>query len=591
MRFQKLLHGGFVGVDVFFVISGFLISSIILNGLQLGTFRFVDFYKRRIRRIFPALVIVLSACLIFGWIALLPDEYRQLGKHTAAGAGFLSNIVLLRESGYFDTAVDRKPLLHLWSLGIEEQFYVVWPPCLVLLWRRTKNVLLSVGILAFVSFALNLSLMRHANVSFYLPFTRFWELLLGCILVCAAQIKSGPAVAFVSRSSIDVRSGLRNLYAVTGAVLIGAAILLLNADRRFPGWWALLPTVGTALLILAGPNAWLNRNVLSNPRLVFVGLISYPLYLWHWPLLSFASIVTTPSHTLKLALITVSVVLAWMTWKYVEGNVRRHLIRRDIALLTASLSLAGLLGCIVFSTDGIVGRPMSNAVLRDISLRFKGTACSVGPRDLSFCVQSRLGTIDAVVVGDSHAESLIPGLATEDKQRNWLAVGQYGCPPVLGVIAEGSDGIACADKMKRVFGYLTSPGAPRLVVLAFFGYYTEMTDFAADDVQDGDGPSHFRLETDQPHESKETALIRGLENAIGLLIIQNKSVVLVVDVPELPFFPRDCIKRPVIKQTKCYVGEGRDRSKAAKGLRRIVRRLAQGISSDQNFRSTPNTMW
>src|SRR5580692_8012033 len=232
--FPKLLAGGFIGVDVFFVISGFLISGIILNGLEQGNFRFADFYQRRIRRIFPALTIVLITFLVLGWIVLLPDEYRQLGKHTAAGAGFVSNIALWKEAGYFDTAGARKPLLHLWSLGIEEQFYLAWPLCIFLLWKlTTKRLLLFVVILAAVSFTLNVGLMGHPSASFYLPYTRFWELLLGCILALTSRAEGRFSRILLGRRSVDGNPALRNAYAAGGALLILAALLLVNGDRHF----------------------------------------------------------------------------------------------------------------------------------------------------------------------------------------------------------------------------------------------------------------------------------------------------------------------------------------------------------------------
>jgi peptidoglycan/LPS O-acetylase OafA/YrhL len=178
-----LLPGGYVGVDVFFVISGFLITSIILRNLQQSAFSFFEFYIRRAKRIFPALILVLLAVLAIGWIFLLPGEYRFLGKHVAAGAGFISNFALWQESGYFDRAAESKPLLHLWSLGIEEQFYLLWPPLLVWAWRRRIDALsIAAGIVAG-SFAINLFLLSRLEPSdaYYLSFARFWELLLGCV--------------------------------------------------------------------------------------------------------------------------------------------------------------------------------------------------------------------------------------------------------------------------------------------------------------------------------------------------------------------------------------------------------------------------
>src|SRR5262245_40012984 len=270
--FPSLAPGGFAGVDVFFVISGYLITGIILDDLERGRFTYRNFYWRRIRRIFPALILVLVACLALGWLVLLPDEYAQLGKHVAAGAGVVSNIALWREAGYFDSAAELKPLLHLWSLGVEEQYYLAWPLLLLLFRRHMGWMIVALGA---ASFALNIWMVgTHPTAAFYLPFTRFWELLAGSYLAFAVR-KENPSPYF----------------SMVGAGLIVLGFILLEPQKAFPGWWALLPVLGAALLIRAGPQGWVNRRVLAHPAMVFVGLISYPLYLWHWPLLTYARIV------------------------------------------------------------------------------------------------------------------------------------------------------------------------------------------------------------------------------------------------------------------------------------------------------------
>lgn len=188
--FPSLIRGGFVGVDVFFVISGYLISTIIFENLDRGTFSFSEFYARRIKRIFPALILVLVACFVFGWFVLLADEYKQLGKHIAASAGFISNIIFWNEAGYFDNAQETKPLLHLWSLGIEEQFYILWPLVIWVIWKRKFNLLTITFFLAIASFMLNLKgVQQDAVATFYSPQTRFWELLSGSLLAWTAVYK------------------------------------------------------------------------------------------------------------------------------------------------------------------------------------------------------------------------------------------------------------------------------------------------------------------------------------------------------------------------------------------------------------------
>ena len=272
----NVVPGGFVGVDIFFVISGYLISGNILKILERDRFSFLEFYARRCRRIIPALSIVLFGVWLLGWYALLPAEFRALGKHIVGGATFTSNVLLWRESGYFDAAVGSKPLLHLWSLGIEEQFYIVWPAILVVVWRLgRRGVAFATLALLLGSFALNIGNTQTPPATFYLLPTRFWELLLGAALVQAE-----------SRSRIHTFFPRPDLAAWCAAGLIVGAAAFLDGHRLYPGWSGLLPTVGAVLLIAVGPAAWLNRVPLSAPPIVLVGLISYPLYLWHWPLLS-----------------------------------------------------------------------------------------------------------------------------------------------------------------------------------------------------------------------------------------------------------------------------------------------------------------
>jgi peptidoglycan/LPS O-acetylase OafA/YrhL len=311
--FPTWIKGGFIGVDIFFVISGFLISSIIFGNLECGSFSYTRFYARRIKRIFPALLLVLAFTWLLGWDILLPPEYRQLGTHVTGGAGFVSNFVLWRESGYFDAASDTKPLLHLWSLGIEEQFYLAWPLILAFAWRRKRGALAAIVLILMASFALSVAQAHSApTAAFYSPLSRAWELMVGSALAYALpKLRRGD-----SRHS-DWQS-------VAGFALIAVSLATITVDKPFPGWWAVLPTVGALLLILAGPDSWLNRHVLANRVMVWVGLISYPLYLWHWPLLSYGRIVRgdLPGRSMRFLLIAAAAALASMTYVWFERPFR-----------------------------------------------------------------------------------------------------------------------------------------------------------------------------------------------------------------------------------------------------------------------------
>ena len=355
--FPTIVPSGFIGVDVFFVISGYLISTIIIGELDQGHFSFANFYLRRIRRIFPALILVLVAVYAIGWLSLFADEFRVLAEHIAAGASFTINILLMRQIGYFDTAAHTKPLLHLWSLAVEEQFYLVWP---LLLWSTARMRLSTVWpilILCLFSFAINIILLKHRSL-FFAPVTRFWELMLGSFLAFVSL--NEPLVlsrlkCCTLKLSRNFDIALPDLAAWLGIVFIVYSAWFASING-FPGWWALVPTVGTCLLIFAGSSAWLNRTLFSNSILVWLGLISYPLYLWHWPILSFISIVrgNSGSAGLRLLAVVVAFGLATLTYILVERPIRFGLRRNFKSVVSAvALLCIGGLGAATYALQGI----------------------------------------------------------------------------------------------------------------------------------------------------------------------------------------------------------------------------------------------
>lgn len=438
--FPAWLPGGFIGVDIFFVISGYLISSIIFKSLATGHFSFADFYMRRIRRIFPALFLVLAAAYAFGWQTQPAAEFQQLGKHIAAGAAFVANLALWRESGYFDSEAASKPLLHLWSLGIEEQFYIVWPLLLWAVWHlpgRRLAVLTGVALLA--SFAFNLwSIERDLVAAFYSPLSRFWELLAGAVLAGVA-LRAGQRFADPGRRAANLRAG-------TGGLLLLAGVCLISDSDRFPGWWALLPTAGAVLLIAAGPGAWLNRHLLSARPVVWIGLISFPLYLWHWPLLSFlrTTVSPEPGTAALLAAVALAMVLAGLTYRLVERPIRAS--RRGKFLASALLLLVALLGFLGYNAyvrAGLQFRAIAKATeqpVYDWSAGYRYGRCFLsgeagGASEFaSECAGADGSSRPLVMVwGDSHAAALYPGVAGL-ADRYGYRVAQYsisGCPPVL----------------------------------------------------------------------------------------------------------------------------------------------------------------
>lgn len=325
--FPQALPGGFLGVDIFFVISGFLITGIISRGIDAGSFSMMTFYQKRIRRIYPALLTVLISTLVAGFIILPPTQMHQLGWHLMGAAFFIPNLLLWGEAGYFDVNSSTKPLLHLWSLGVEEQFYVFWPILLLavsrLRWRKA-------WVMAFIlaaSLACNIYLGVHSpTAAFYSPLSRAWELASGGFLACLAPI---------------VRSDrTKTRIAVIGICLVLAA-LVFATEATFSAFYAAIAVVGAGLMISAGPENGLARSVLSTKPFVAIGLISYPLYLWHWPILVFARIEYDHlMHFITLMLSAVSVALAAYTYLRIERPLQeRNLTTVSIFLLVALVAL------------------------------------------------------------------------------------------------------------------------------------------------------------------------------------------------------------------------------------------------------------
>lgn len=459
--FPEAAPGGFVGVDVFFVISGFLITGIIARELDEERFSLAGFYARRIRRIFPALIVVLALVLVVGWLVMLPSAYAQLGSDVFASAAFFANIALLLQSGYFDVESAKKPLLHLWSLGIEEQFYLFWPLLLMLAARLRLKLFWIAAILGTASFALNLLLIGWNPVAtFYLPFTRAFELLAGALLA-------------LGWNQIDKPSGASDWRAATGLALIALAVGLFDSHSPFPGWRAALPVAGSVLL-LSTPAAWLNRSVLASRPMVWIGLISYPLYLWHWPLLVFFALIKfSPLTLLERGLILLlSVLLAWATYRYIEKPLRFGRPQpRKLAALGASMVLVAALGGAVVWGRGYDFRlppeirAMAGVSTQSALWRFHQCLLDLG-RETSFadnCVDRDRRPL-VVVWGDSTAGALLPGLRKAQETRSF-GIAQFtsaSCVPVLNVDIPGTPN--CRAINDKVFSLIRDV-RPDIVVM------------------------------------------------------------------------------------------------------------------------------
>lgn len=481
--FPEYLPAGFIGVDIFFVISGFLISRLIYNDLDKGTFSLAGFYARRIKRIFPALIVVLLACIAVGSAVLFPDEYLALGKHVAGGATFVSNFLLLSEAGYFDEASERKPLLHLWSLGIEEQFYLLWPILILLFARWKKDPFWVAATIFLASFAANVVVSTISpNAAFYLPVTRFWELMIGCMLAGIAYRQKdydGRSLGAVSNAYIQYANSnsVKQVALWIGVTLVTFALVSISRERPFPSWWALLPTVGTALLIWAGPASTIVCNVLTNRALVYVGLISYPLYLWHWPLLSFGRILRLkePTILLKIGILAAAFALAALTYRFIERPIRfgRPLRLKPVAALIVALASMGTIGLVLYVSDGLPTRYSHDV---QSAIRAPTYSPHLQCENGALATKDELGVVCSsgagsneqkiVIWGNSHAGVLASGL--EDARRRSenfsLATFAYpACPPVLSFSSTHQPG--CSAFNERVIESVTT-WKPQTVIMA-----------------------------------------------------------------------------------------------------------------------------
>ncbi|HZO23079.1 MAG TPA: acyltransferase family protein [Steroidobacteraceae bacterium] len=536
--FPAVFPGGFFGVDVFFVISGFLISSLIFGQLQRSTFSLGDFYRRRIRRILPALIIVLAACLAFGWYALLPEEYGYLGRQVAAAAAFVSNFALWTETGYFAPATQLKPLLHLWSLGIEEQFYLLWPLLLLLLSRRRLATGWVIALFTGGSFAWDLLLVRHhPTAAFYFPLSRFWELGLGCFMAwlsCGSPGRPPPMRAW--------GAAVASLLSVAGLSMILVAVFCCNSHSGVPGWPSLLPTLG-ALCIVAQPGkSGFQRRILAYPPLVFVGLISYPLYLWHWPILSFAAILHsgTPNLLTRWACVVLGFGLAILTYRLIEKPIRAGGHWRPLSpALLGSLVVAGLAGLTVFHAAGFGHRfDRQVAAIRPQAKTDPLCEETVDTHiPFNYCKRTSEQPPDVVFLGDSQTEAVYEGAAAAlGKSYSLMMLARGGCPPTLNASVQGLYPSESAqqncNKTWNEFVEYVQKARPRLVVLV------------------GAGTRFFDANSPKDASAKRAAFKRGMENLLGALQATSR-VVYVREIPEFQSSP-SCYLRPFrLPGTRC----------------------------------------
>ncbi|MBF7072251.1 acyltransferase [Glaciecola sp. MH2013] len=427
----SLFMGGFIGVDIFFVISGYLITSIIIADLEAHKFSILNFYERRARRILPALFLVIFFCLPFAWHWMLAEQFRDFSQSLVGVSAFASNILFHFESGYFAPSAELKPLLHTWSLAVEEQYYVIFPLLLIAIWKYGINkVFLVVGILALLSLMIaEFDWRKDGQSSFYLPHARAWELLAGSIS------------AFVIHKQ-GVKSN--ELLASLGLLMIAGSLFMIDENIPFPSIYTLIPVVGVMLLILfAGEKTRINQ-VLSANILVGVGLISYSAYLWHQPLFAFVRLrsLEHPSSLLMGLLVLCTFLLAYLTWKYIEGPfrdkekvTRRQLLKFSVGGLVF-FSVIGLLGHFGVSSSNIAHNQEVIDDWRDLSpcVVIKGFRPSLLEQRKTLLSECFGQNENFILIGDSHGEALSKSLrmVIDEKNGGLISLLHNGCLPIVG---------------------------------------------------------------------------------------------------------------------------------------------------------------
>ncbi len=473
--------GGFVGVDVFFVISGYLITTIIISEMAEGKFSIINFYERRARRILPALFFVMAACLPFAWFWLTPNDLKDFGQSLVAVSTFSSNILFWWESGYFDTAAELKPLLHTWSLAVEEQYYILFPVFLMLTWRlgiKTILILLSIVFLISLGVAVwGTQYAAHPKIisgAFFLLPTRGWELLIGVF------------AAFYLKYNTHLKSHtLNQMLSLLGFGMIAYSIIAFDKTTPFPSLYALIPTIGTGLLILCAVPKTFIHTLLSVKFIVGIGLISYSAYLWHQPLLAFARhrLGETPELIL-VALCLVSLVMAWFSWKFVEAPFKnKNQINRKIIFIFSGslLSIFVLIGLSLQQKNGFSERFKyelgnlktvrdqkchNNARTLNLELINKNIFCQLGDFD---------SEVDTFLIGDSHAGAIsdeIGKVYLENKKSLYSFSGGH-CAPAYGfsLIERGRH---CVEQMTQIINYIVNDDRiTKVIIYAQWSNFTK----------------------------------------------------------------------------------------------------------------------
>ena len=560
------LPGGFVGVDMFFVISGYLVTRLIDENMQADRFRYSEFVWKRCCRILPALLALLVGTMLLGVCILTGPELVGLARHVAAGSLGASNLLLWREVGYFDLAATQKPLLHLWSLGVEEQFYLVWPLLLSVLPldRRVRALALAAVVLASLLVSENLA-YSDPSQAFYLLHSRAWELGAGGSLALAVPL-------FVARATAKRRRlpALRNVCSAIGGSLLVVAVCDGNSGGSWPGLSAIAPVLGTALLLTAGPDAWVNRTLLTARPAQWIGQRSYVLYLWHWPPLAFLHILAQEQtwsvqvvQRCAILLMIPVVLVADATFRWIERPIRRRsaalaaretIRARHLAPFGCALTATVLAAMLITQAHGFPSRygtvPFVDAVSElasasadsVASFEQRSTRCHLADKGTAtWCWRIPGEGRGTAVIGDSHAHVVFAGLAAEPRGAPLLLTGRNACAPIIQdqPIAERTAEICRRAMLIAHDAVLRDTTIGTVVIVARGPAYVTGAGFGVDSAR-AVVPVAISA-TLHDTVALRSAYERGLERAVRALQSAGKRVIIVTGVPEIGFLPAECL--------------------------------------------------
>lgn len=537
----RALPGGYIGVDMFFVISGFLITKMIVGEVNHGTFSLVRFYKNRVVRLLPNLFLMIAATVVIAYFVLRPYDFFQYAKSLQFSAVYLTNMVFARHQGYFDMSRDVKPLLHTWSLSIEEQFYLIFPIFIILLFKLKSHRITLLLVITLASLWVRFNYIQHhlPTEGFFSFAGRVWEFAIGALIV-------------LMPNSLKNKLSSNEIISSCGLLIIAVSLLFLAEGIPYSGLLLVLPCLATGMVIISSQNTS-SSKWLGGKALVFFGGMSYSLYLWHWPLMVWFHNVdyglSDLSQTLILLVLTGAV--SYLAWKYVEEPCRQNREKfsgRSVAIMTFTFAIfCASVGGYIYAKSGMENRfPCYVAVKKNIadfdfkvatgtSIKYPNNCISQAEPEtiLKQCAFGELSSKNRfLILGDSHAAVWYPTFQVAAETKHWqgVLVSLAGCPPIFGISSfDGAKNI-CDESFDRRIGALLETGKfQKVFLVAHWSMYSEG--------EPSKQPNHFISNTQTTSYdavSSKQVMSKQLKETINRINAKGSEVVIVHSVPTLP---------------------------------------------------------